>query len=58
MVPFFREKHTPVLFVINKADQDEENAARLAEMIYEEAKEDAVIISAKNTPGSRSSKQH
>ncbi len=48
---FFREKHTPVLFVINKADQDEENAARLAEMIYEEAKEDAVIISAKKHTG-------
>ena len=48
---FFREKHTPVLFVINKADQDEENAARLAEMIYEEAKEDAVIISAKKPTG-------
>ena len=48
---FFREKHTPVLFVINKADQDEENAARLAAMIYEETKEDAVIISAKKHTG-------
>lgn len=48
---FFREKHTPVLFVINKADLDEEKAARLAAMIYEETKEDAVVISAKKHTG-------
>lgn len=44
---YFKEKNTPVLAIVNKADEDEKAAEQLAAKIKEVTKEEPLLISAK-----------
>uniref|UniRef100_UPI0040565EA7 [FeFe] hydrogenase H-cluster maturation GTPase HydF n=1 Tax=Agathobacter sp. TaxID=2021311 RepID=UPI0040565EA7 len=48
---YFRQKNTPVLFVVNKADKALEEAKKTAEIIQEETKETVLLVSAKTKAG-------
>ena len=46
----FKEKKTPILFVVNKADQEEDSNA-LAEWLREQTKTETIVVSAKTGEG-------
>lgn len=48
---YFKKKNTPVLFVVNKMDENAAAAEQIAEEIKKETEEDAVLISAKTKTG-------
>lgn len=47
----FKERHTPVFFVVNKADQDSEKAGILTDWLQKQTKEEVLTVSARTKNG-------